>query len=143
MDHASEAGLERFVAAQAPIYRHALAELEDGRKRSHWMWFVFPQVAGLGHSEMSRRFALASAAEARDYLRHPLLGPRLEACTRAVLRHRDKSAEAIFGPIDAIKFRSSMTLFDAAAGAGPFAEALNAFFGGDRDPATLQRLGHS
>src|SRR3954467_8004568 len=103
--------LDRFVAAQAEIYGQALAELKAGRKQSHWMWFVFPQIAGLGRSPTARFYAIASAAEARAYLAHPQLGSRLGQCIRAVLAHRGKTAEAIFGGIDAMKLRSSMTLF--------------------------------
>lgn len=134
-------GLERFVTAQAGVYDQALAELERGRKQSHWMWFVFPQILGLGRSEAARYYALASLGEARAYLDHVLLGPRLLQCTRTALCHRDRAAETIFGPVDALKFRSSMTLFEAAAGGeGPFGAALDAFYGGSRDPATLERL---
>ena len=133
--------LERFVAAQAGVYGEALAELGRGRKQSHWMWFVFPQIAGLGRSETARYYAIPSLGEARAYLGHELLGPRLLECTEAVLGHRDRPAEAIFGPVDAVKFRSSMTLFEAAGGeGGPFGAALDAFYGGIRDPATLERL---
>jgi uncharacterized protein (DUF1810 family) len=135
--------LERFVTAQAPVYAQALAELGDGRKQSHWMWFVFPQIAGLGRSPTAVRFAIASAGEARAYLAHDLLGPRLGECTRAVLAHRGRSADSIFGPVDAIKLRSSMTLFEAAAqgdAGSMFADCLNAFFAGARDPATLTRI---
>jgi uncharacterized protein (DUF1810 family) len=135
--------LERFVTAQAPVYAQALAELERGRKESHWMWFVFPQLAGLGQSAMSRHYGLASAHEARLYLAHPVLGGRLLECTGAVLRHRGAPADGVFGSVDALKFRSSMTLFDAVAGAAApsFGEALGAFYGGERDPATLRLLG--
>src|SRR5690606_27866276 len=116
-------------------------ELKGGRKRTHWMWFVFPQIAGLGRSETARFYALASAEEGRVYLDHPVLGTRLRECTAAVLAHRDASAETIFGPVDALKFRSSMTLFEAVADdPAPFAEALDAFYGGARDPATLALL---
>jgi uncharacterized protein (DUF1810 family) len=132
--------LDRFVEAQAPVHARALAELKDGRKRSHWMWFVFPQLAGLGRSDTARFYAIASLAEARAFLAHPILGPRLVLCTRAVLAHRGSSAEAIFGPVDAMKFRSSMTLFEAAGAREPFGEALHLFFGGARDPATLGLL---
>src|SRR5688500_2917390 len=133
--------LERFVTAQAGVHAQALAELRRGRKQSHWMWFVFPQVAGLGRSEMARFYAIGSLAEAQAYLDHPLLGPRLRECTEAVLAHRDSSAEAIFGPVDAAKFRSSMTLFEAVAAANePYGDALAAFFGGERDAETLKRL---
>lgn len=134
--------LDRFVTAQACIYTQALGELERGHKQSHWMWFVFPQIAGLGQSAMARRYAIVSAAEARAYLAHPLLGPRLIQCTQAVLAHRGRTAEAIFGPVDAIKFRSSMTLFEAVAQARhPFAEALETFYAGERDLATLRLIG--
>jgi uncharacterized protein (DUF1810 family) len=133
--------LERFVAAQAPIYSLARIELGRGEKESHWMWFVFPQIAGLGFSATARFFALSGAAEARAYLDHALLGARLRECTEAVLAHRGRSPEAIFGEIDAIKFRSSMTLFEAvAASPSPFGEAIDAFFGGERDAATLEKL---
>ena len=105
------------------------------------MWFVFPQIAGLGLSATARRFALSGPAEARAYLDHDLLGPRLRDCTAAVLGHRGRSAEAIFGLVDAMKFRSSMTLFEAVAPAPSlFGEAIRAFYGGERDAATLQRL---
>lgn len=133
--------LSRFLAAQQDVHAVALAELKAGRKRTHWMWFVFPQIAGLGRSETARFYALASAAEARAYLDHPVLGARLRDCTAAVLAHRDADAETIFGPVDALKFRSSMTLFEAVADdAAPFAEALETFYGGARDPATLAIL---
>jgi uncharacterized protein (DUF1810 family) len=137
----SDFDLDRFVAAQAEIYRQALAELQAGRKQSHWMWFVFPQIAGLGLSPTARFYAIASAAEARLYLAHPLLGPRLAECTQAVLAHRGRSAEAIFGGIDAMKLRSSMTLFEAVAGdPAPFAAVLEFFFDAERDPATMALL---
>src|SRR3954465_14306273 len=130
--------LDRFVAAQAEIYGQALAELRAGRKQSHWMWFVFPQIAGLGQSPTARFYAIASAAEARAYLAHPLLGARLIECAQAVLAHRGRSAAAIFGGIDAIKLCSSMTLFEAVAGdPAPFAAVLDAFFDAEHDPATL------
>jgi len=133
--------LGRFVAAQEGIYPQALAELRRGRKQSHWMWFVFPQLAGLGRSATARFYAIASAAEARAYLDHPLLGARLRESAAAILVHRSDRAEAILGPIDAIKLRSSMTLFEAvAADPAPFAAVLAAFFGGERDAATLSLL---
>ena len=133
--------LERFVTAQDDVYPRALAELRRGRKASHWMWFVFPQLAGLGRSGTARFFGIASAAEARAYLAHPLLGPRLLECVAAMLVHRDEPAEAILGPVDAVKLRSSMTLFEAVAeDRSPFAAVLDAFFGSERDPATLQLL---
>ena len=136
-----EFNLARFVEAQAPIYAQALAELRRGRKESHWMWFVFPQFAGLGRSPMAQFYAISSLAEARAYLAHPVLGPRLRECTDAVLAHPDLGAEAIFGPVDAMKLRSSMTLFGAAAADGRlFASVLDLFFSGGRDPATLELL---
>jgi uncharacterized protein (DUF1810 family) len=135
------AGLERFVAAQAPVWPTVCAELAAGQKRSHWMWFIFPQRAGLGQSTMSVRYALADLAESRAYLAHPLLGPRLLQATQLVLDHADRPATAIFGGIDAVKFRSSMTLFEAAAPQEPiFKAALDGFFDGARDPRTLDLL---
>jgi uncharacterized protein (DUF1810 family) len=134
--------LERFVEAQGSIFPQALAELERGRKTSHWMWFVFPQLAGLGRSETARFYGIASAGEARQYLAHLVLGPRLVRCTQAVLLHRGRAAEAIFGSVDALKFRSSMTLFaEVAEEHGPFREALDAFYSGEPDAATLRLLG--
>ena len=135
--------LGRFVDAQdrGGSYATALAELRAGRKTSHWMWFVFPQVAGLGHSAMARVYAIGSLTEARDYLAHPVLGPRLLDCTRAVLGHRGRTAEQVFGGIDALKLRSSMTLFARADPGQPlFAEVLEQFFGGEPDPRTDQLL---
>jgi uncharacterized protein (DUF1810 family) len=136
-------GLGRFVEAQRSIYDRALEELRAGTKRSHWMWFVFPQIAGLGRSPMAQHYAIRDAVEARSYLTHPVLGARLRESTEAMLGWAGrKSAEAILGPVDAMKFASSMTLFDAAADTAenPFARALAAFFHGDRDPLTLERL---
>jgi uncharacterized protein (DUF1810 family) len=137
--------LERFVDAQQGIYTQALAELRDGRKRSHWMWFVFPQIAGLGRSETARFYAIADLAEARAYLAHPLLGLRLGEATEAVLAHAGQTPETIFGGIDAVKLRSSMTLFEAAAGVSEtrFGAVLDRFYDGVRDTATLQRLAPS
>jgi uncharacterized protein (DUF1810 family) len=133
--------LERFVTAQAEVYSRALAELRRGRKESHWMWFVFPQIAGLGTSPTARHYAIRSAAEARAYLAHPLLGPRLMECTDIVLEHRGPSAEAIFGTIDAMKLRSSMTLFEAVAPEPDrFAKVLEMFHKGERDALTLAIL---
>src|SRR6516164_11525010 len=123
--------LERFVEAQAPLYQRARRELEAGRKESHWMWFIFPQIAGLGQSAMSIRFAIASLDEAKAYLAHPVLGPRLIECANLALDVEGESARAIFGPVDEMKFRSSMTLFTQAAPDDPlFAECLRKFFGG-------------
>jgi uncharacterized protein (DUF1810 family) len=135
------AALDRFVEAQEPIWDDVLAELNAGRKTSHWMWFIFPQIAGLGRSETARFYAIADAAEARAYLAHPVLGPRLQEASQALLAHRGRSAEAILGVIDAIKLRSAMTLFDAVAPGGVFAEVLDALYGAARDPETLRRLG--
>lgn len=134
--------LDRFVTAQEPVYGRALDELRRGRKESHWMWYIFPQLAGLGTSAMSQEFAIASASEARAYLAHPLLGQRLRECTRTVLTHKHLSAEQIFGGIDARKFRSSMTLFEAVGrGDEPFGTALDFFHAGRRDGVTLGILG--
>ena len=132
--------LDRFVEAQRATYPQALAELVEGSKRGHWMWFVFPQIAGLGRSETARFYAIRDVSEARAYLAHPLLGARLIAATRAVIA-APGSAETILGDIDAMKLRSSMTLFAAAADdPAPFVAALDRFFGGERDAATLDRL---
>jgi uncharacterized protein (DUF1810 family) len=156
--------LDRFVAAQdrGGTYQRAVAELRAGAKVSHWMWFVFPQVAGLGMSAMSREYAISSVAEARAYLAHPVLGPRLRECARIVADTEGKTAEQVFGYVDAIKLRSSMTLFAAAeaaatqdgpaedaaaggaapgqAGASVFREVLGKYFGGVPDEETLTRL---
>ena len=133
--------LARFVAAQDVVWPRVMAELAAGAKRSHWMWFVFPQIAGLGSSAMAVRFALASVAEARDYLAHPVLGPRLVRATGLMLGHAGRPAEAILGPVDALKFRSSMTLFQATAPGEPcFRAALDAFYDGAPDPRTLARI---
>jgi uncharacterized protein (DUF1810 family) len=152
--------LERFVTAQngGGTYERALAELRAGRKTSHWMWFVFPQIAGLGQSEMSRRYAIESLEEARAYLEHPVLGPRLVECAGALLGHEGISAKAIMGGIDAVKLRSSMTLFAHAAqlasphepvyskdsrgleGAEVFEQVLERYFGGEPDAETLRLL---
>jgi uncharacterized protein (DUF1810 family) len=136
--------LERFVQAQAAngTYHRALGELADGSKESHWMWFIFPQVAGLGQSPTSRRYAITSLAEARAYLGHPVLGPRLLECARAVAAHTGVSAVRIFGGIDARKLQSSMTLFLRADPAEPvFQEVLDRYFDGTPDPATDRLLG--
>jgi uncharacterized protein (DUF1810 family) len=133
--------LDRFVEAQRPIHAQALAELRAGRKRSHWMWFIFPQLRGLGRSETARFFGIVDAEEARAFLAHPVLGPRLRECSEAVLAHFASGALAIFGETDALKFRSSMTLFEAVAPSVPsFSEALRLFYAGARDPATLRLL---
>ena len=134
--------LQRFVDAQdqGGTYEAALAELRAGRKTSHWMWFVFPQIAGLGQSPISRRFAIASLDEARAYLAHPVLGPRLIESARTLIALTD-SAEAVFGGIDALKLRSSMTLFARADPDEPvFAQVLDQYFGGEADEATDRLL---
>jgi uncharacterized protein (DUF1810 family) len=132
--------LDRFTSAQASVHDRALAELRRGRKSSHWMWFVFPQIAGLGRSDTAHFYAIRDAAEARAYLEHPLLGPRLYEATAAVTSATG-SAEAILGGINAIKLRSSMTLFAAVADdPASFVTALDRFFDGMRDPATLALL---
>jgi uncharacterized protein (DUF1810 family) len=131
--------LERFVAAQSAndTYARALDELRRGRKTSHWMWFVFPQIAGLGQSQMSRTYAIASLAEAQAYLRHPVLGRRLLECAALVANAAPPTAEHIFGSIDAVKLRSSMTLFLRAAPNEPvFQQVLDRYFEGAPDPAT-------
>jgi uncharacterized protein (DUF1810 family) len=134
--------LARFVAAQEGILPQALAELRAGRKRSHWMWFVFPQIAGLGSSPMAVRYALASLDEARAYLAHPHLGPRLREATEAALAGAKGSAYDLFGSPDDMKFRSSLTLFALAAPEEAlFARALDRFYGGERDERTLERVG--
>jgi uncharacterized protein (DUF1810 family) len=129
--------LDRFVQAQATVIDDVFAELRRGRKLGHWMWFVFPQLVGLGRSETSRRFGIGSLEEARAYLAHPVLGPRLRACAAALLESSARTAEAVLGPVDALKLRSSMTLFHRAAqGDTDFAAVLDRFFGGAPDPLT-------
>ena len=133
--------LQRFVDAQNPVYDRVCSELREGRKRSHWMWFVFPQIEGLGSSPLARQFAISSLAEAGAYLAHPILGPRLAECTRLVNRIEGRSVEQIFGYPDDLKFRSSMTLFARAAPDDQvFVAALQKYFRGEPDPATLLRL---
>jgi uncharacterized protein (DUF1810 family) len=133
--------LQRFVDAQQGVIDTALAELRAGRKQSHWMWFVFPQLAGLGRSPTALHYGIASLDEARAYLAHPLLGTRLRQCVDAILPWAgDKTPEAIFGPVDAMKLRSSLTLFDAAEPRGLFGRALAAFFAGKADERTLALL---
>ena len=133
--------LQRFVDAQERTYRQACAELREGLKRSHWMWFIFPQIQGLGSSSMATLYAISSRAEAAAYLAHPLLGPRLRECTRLVNEVAGRSIEEIFGYPDDLKFRSSMTLFSQAAGDRQvFLDALQKYFAGEPDPLTLQRL---
>jgi uncharacterized protein (DUF1810 family) len=129
--------LERFVTAQEPVYAQVLAELRQGRKTSHWMWFIFPQIAGLGHSPMSERYAIRSLTEAQAYLGHPLLGARLRECAELVLALKERTPEDVFTPIDAKKLRSCMTLFHRAApDEPPFVGVLDAWFGGVPDEKT-------
>jgi uncharacterized protein (DUF1810 family) len=133
--------LQRFVDAQEPVFEQVCKELRAGEKRTHWMWFIFPQIRGLGFSAMSQRFALASREEASAYLRHPLLGARLMDCTRLVNAVQGRSIRQIFGNPDDMKFHSSMTLFARATPDNPlFVDALHRYFGGEFDRATLQRL---
>jgi uncharacterized protein (DUF1810 family) len=138
---ADRSDLERFVEAQDPVYEAVRRELGAGRKESHWMWFVFPQVAGLGQSATSIGFAIASLDEARAYLAHPVLGPRLRECATLVLETEGRTARQIFGPVDELKFRSSMTLFARAAPDEElFPRCLDKYFAGQHDPATLARI---
>ena len=133
--------LDRFVQAQAPVMTQVRRELAEGQKRSHWMWFVFPQLRGLGHSAMAQRYGIASLAEARAYLDHPVLGPRLVECTDMVNRVEGRSAHQILGSPDDLKFHSAMTLFAAARPEEPaFRVALDKYFAGLRDRQTLERL---
>jgi uncharacterized protein (DUF1810 family) len=132
--------LDRFVQAQAAVYPAVLAELTRGRKQSHWMWFIFPQVAGLGFSAMSQRYAIGSHEEARAYLAHEVLGPRLIECTRLVLAVQGRTINAILGSPDDAKFRSSMTLFAAVSDEAVFGEALAKYYAGARDTATIDIL---
>lgn len=139
-DH-DDALLERFVQAQARHYAQALAELQAGRKQTHWIWYVLPQLRGLGHSPMAERYGISGRAEAEAYVAHPVLGSRLIACARAVLAHPERSAVEMLGVVDAKKFQSCLTLFATVA---PhelcFVEALAAFYGGERDAQTLRLL---
>jgi uncharacterized protein (DUF1810 family) len=132
--------LDRFLTAQAPIYPAVLRELRAGRKESHWMWFVFPQLRGLGRSSTAERYGIADVSEARAYLAHETLGARLRECTQLVLAVEHGDPHRIFGSPDDFKFRSSMTLFDAVAPGALFAEALAKFYAGARDPLTLALL---
>ena len=133
--------LERFVDAQAPVFNSVLAELTAGRKRSHWMWFIFPQLRGLGHSPTAQFFAIGSLDEARAYHAHPMLGSRLQLCTKNVLESRARSLNELFGSPDDLKFRSCMTLFEIAMPEVPlFAQALDRWCAGERDDRTLDLL---
>lgn len=133
--------LQRFLDAQQTQYQQALEELHEGRKRSHWMWFIFPQLQGLGRSAMAQRYAISGRSEALAYLQHPVLGPRLLACADAMLKHGADSAQRILGSPDDLKFRSCMTLFaHTAPDPAPFEQALQTFFGSRADPITLKLL---
>ena len=145
MERTDPHDLARFVAAQDAVWTDVLAELGEGGKRSHWMWFVFPQMRGLGRSAAAQRYGIGSADEARAYLAHPALGTRLHEATGLVLHHRDRDLRAIFGTPDDLKFVSSMTLFDAVADRAdtPFARALDHWCDGERDGATLRLLAMS
>ena len=134
--------LDRFVLAQQDDYTHALAEVTNGRKRTHWMWYIFPQIGGLGFSSMAQRYAIKDAAEARAYLAHPLLGPRLLACAQAAVANEGRSANAIFGSPDDLKLRSCATLFASVSAPGSvFHRLLEKFYPGGPDTATLRLLG--
>ena len=138
----SDQSLDRFIQAQERVYGVALAELRAGRKRGHWIWFVLPQLRGLGYSQMSREYGLSGQPEALAYIRHPVLGPRLVECVTAMLTHADRSATDILGAIDAMKFRSCLTLFATVAPEEPcFQAALEAFYRSALDPETLKLLG--
>lgn len=144
MSDVQQAGhaLQRFVDAQTPVYEQVGAELRSGRKRTHWIWFVFPQIAGLGKSPTAQHFAIASLEEARAYVNHPVLGPRLRECTRWVNDIEGQPIEQIFGYPDDLKFRSCMTLFaHATDDNAEFLRALSKYFGGEFDALTLERLG--
>lgn len=133
--------LKRFVEAQAPVYGNVVAELRSGRKQSHWMWFVFPQLRGLGSSPTAEHYGIASLAEARAYLDHDLLGPRLHECVELVNQVQGRSVEQIFGWPDDLKLRSSMTLFARATGDNQdFTALLDKYFDGEQDPLTVARL---
>lgn len=137
---AGDPSLDRFLDAQAPAYSDALAEIRKGAKRTHWMWFVFPQLAGLGRSATAEHFAVRSAAEARAYLDHPVLGPRYRECVTGLQDLPGSDPLAVFGPVDAMKLCSSLTLFEAVQPAPLFAATLDRWFGGERDASTLALL---
>ena len=141
MNSADPYNLQRFVDAQAPVYERVLQELRSGRKTSHWMWFIFPQIAGLGYSPMAQRFAISGRDEAGSYLQHPLLGPRLTECTRLVNEVEGRAIEDILGDIDGVKFRSSMTLFaKVAEDSKVFVDAIEKYYAGEMDELTLAKL---
>ena len=134
--------LRRFIAAQEPVFSHVLAELQAGQKQTHWMWFIFPQIAGLGRSPTARYYAIESQAEAVDFLAHPLLGSRLEQCAHIVETTEGRSARQIFGAIDALKLHSSMTLFASVSDKPIFNRIIGNYFDGQPDPATLELLAY-
>jgi uncharacterized protein (DUF1810 family) len=141
MDVNDPYNLRRFVDAQDAVFEQVCAELRDGRKRGHWMWFIFPQIEGLGHSALARRFAISSREEAEAYLKHPVLGPRLRECSRLVTLVEKRSIDQIFGYPDDLKFRSSMTLFAHATPENQvFKDALQKYFAAEFDRSTLERL---
>ena len=140
-DQSDRYNLQRFVDAQNPIFDQVRSELRSGRKRSHWMWYIFPQIQGLGYSALSKWFAISSREEAQAYLNHPVLGPRLRKCTQLVIDAQGRSIEQILGSPDDIKFKSSMTLFaNATTDNQIFKIALQKYFAGEADPSTLARL---
>lgn len=133
--------LQRFVAAQTESYEMALSEIASGQKCSHWIWYIFPQITGLGQSETARRYSIASLAEAKAYLAHPVLGPRLRTCLETLQTlPESKTAEAVFGQLDAMKLRSSLNLFIAAGGGNLFQQTLDRWFGSQKDHRTLELL---
>lgn len=133
--------LNRFIEAQEAVYDQALSELKNGRKRTHWMWFIFPQIAGLGSSPMSHRYSIGSADEARAYLAHPILGQRLIECSNAILAVENKSATEILGPPDDMKLKSCATLFETVSQSGSvFTQILEKFYAGERDSRTLSLI---
>jgi len=133
--------LQRFVDAQSPVFEEVCSELQEGRKKGHWMWFIFPQIEGLGYSHLARKFAISSREEADAYLNHPILGPRLRHCTRLIALIEGRSIDQIFGGPDDLKFHSSMTLFaNATSDNQVFRDALHKYFGGEPDRLTLERL---
>jgi uncharacterized protein (DUF1810 family) len=142
MDRSDLYDLNRFISAQAGVYDRALAELLGGQKRSHWMWYIFPQIEGLGHSPTTQHYSLKNLEEARQYLAHPVLGPRLKECAEAVLAVKGLSAEDIFGHPDDWKLQSSMTLFELVSGPqSVFSRVLEKYYQGKRDSRTLQIVG--
>jgi uncharacterized protein (DUF1810 family) len=136
----NEEGLDIFVTAQQQIYARALGEIRRGKKTTHWMWFIFPQLGGLGRSAMAQLYGIAGAEDARAYLAHPILGARYVECVSALQDLTGSDAVAVFGEVDAVKLRSSLTLFESVSGDRLFSAALDRWFGGERDPRTLEKL---